>query len=84
MTSVLQCRRLPGGDNPIDEYIDPIVKVFGKSPSREDSLRVCREEVPKLTTVLSDWLELDIDESEVRRILQAALNNYFGGDVACD
>lgn len=65
-------------EEPADEYIDPLVSVFGENPTQDDAKSVLNDQISKLTEELSDWLELDLKESAVKKMLSRALTNFYG------
>lgn len=67
-----------GVHEPIDAYIDPIVNIFGESPTQEEAIAVYKHRISDLTAELSEWMEMDLEEDFVRQWTYVALVNYFG------
>lgn len=65
-------------DEPADTYIDPIVKVFGETPTRssvEDALT--SEKAEALLAELQKW-QITVTKKKVQDILRRCIMNYFG------
>lgn len=63
---------------PQDAYIDPIVAIFGWSPTQEEAIAIYKHRISDLTAELSRWMEIDLEEDFVRQWTYVALVNYYG------
>jgi hypothetical protein len=70
-----------GESEPADEYYDPLVKILGKSPSKEDVIMAWRDKIPILRQELSTWLELELDDETIKNVLRHAIVNFYGAAV---
>ncbi len=51
-----------GIQEPSDAYVDPIVAVFGESPTQEEAIAIYKHRISDLTTELSRWMEIDLEK----------------------
>jgi len=72
---------LHGLQIPADDYFDPIVEVFGESPSKDDAKAILNERIADFATELSEWLEIELNEESVRDTLYRALVNFYGDTI---
>lgn len=68
-------------DEPADEYFDPLINVFGESPSKKGAISILNKRVSDLTTELSNWLEIELEATSVKETLRRALTNFYGENL---
>jgi hypothetical protein len=67
-----------GLTEPADGYYDPVIRVLGRTPTKDEALAVLQTGIPRLTKELSTWLETNLKESVVRDVYRQAMQNNFG------
>ena len=66
---------------PIDEYLDPLIKVLGRSPDQADVIALYKENCSKLHAALESRMELKLDPVLVKSVFRQGIRNWFGPSV---
>ena len=67
---------------PIDEYLPPLTKVLGKSPTEEDMLALYRENVSRLHEAMEARMGIKLDPEYVKVVFRQGIRNWVGQDRA--
>ena len=65
-------------ERPSDNYVDPVIEVFGNEPDADDLRRVYSSQIDRFSKALTDCVEFPVSNEDSKEFLRVGARNFFG------